>query len=107
MDEKQLWGLVDPSVLATIVVVSPHLDDAALGAAHLLTSYPGSTVITVLAGRPTPYPDVVTTWDAAGGFATGDDVVGARRQEDLAAMASLGAEPVWLDFPDRQYLLPA
>src|ERR1700722_3873012 len=104
MDEGQLWGLVDPSVLATIVVVSPHFDDAALGAAHLLTSYPGSTVITVLAGRPPSYPDEVTSWDAAGGFRTGDDVVGARQEEDRAATASMGATPVWLDFPDHQYL---
>ncbi len=102
--DQELWGLLDPSTWDRVAVVSPHLDDAALGAAHLLTSYPGSTVITVLAGRPTPYPDEVTAWDAASGFATGDDVVGARRQEDLAAMASLGAEPVWLDFPDHQYV---
>ena len=104
--ERELWGLLDGSILRTIVVVSPHFDDAALGAAHLLTTYPGSTVITVLAGRPPAYPDEVTDWDAAGGFATGDDVVGARQQEDRAAMASLGAEPVWLDFPDHQYLDP-
>ena len=106
MDDKQMWGLVDPSVLAAIVVVSPHFDDAALGAAHLLTSYPGSTVITVLAGRPPSYPDEVTSWDAAGGFRTGDDVVGARQEEDRAAMASMHATPVWLDFPDHQYLPP-
>ncbi len=89
------------------MVVSPHFDDAALGAAHLLTTYPGSTVITVLGGRPPAYPDEVTDWDAAGGFVTGDDVVGVRQEEDRAAMASLGAEPVWLDFPDHQYLAPA
>ncbi len=105
--EKELWGLLDPSILRSVVVVSPHFDDAALGASHLLTTYPGSTVITVLAGRPPAYPDEVTDWDAAGGFATGDDVVGARQAEDRAAMASLGALPVWLDFPDHQYLDPA
>jgi LmbE family N-acetylglucosaminyl deacetylase len=104
--EKELWGLLDGSILQKVVVVSPHFDDAALGAAHLLTSYPGSTVITVLAGRPPAYPQEVTDWDAAGGFASGDDVVGARQVEDGAAMASLGAEPVWLDFPDHQYLDP-
>jgi LmbE family N-acetylglucosaminyl deacetylase len=104
VDEKELWGLLDPSVLAKVVVVSPHFDDAALGAAHLLTSYPGSTVITVLGGRPPSYPDEVTPWDAAGGFATGDDVVAARQDEDRTAVASMGATPVWLDFPDHQYL---
>ena len=105
--DKELWGLLDPSAWDRVLVVSPHFDDAALGAAHLLSSHPGSTVITVMAGRPASYPDEVTTWDAAAGFVTGDDVVAARRQEDLAAMASLGADPVWLDFPDHQYLAPA
>jgi LmbE family N-acetylglucosaminyl deacetylase len=105
--DKRLWGLLDASTWERVAVVSPHFDDAALGAAHLLASHPGSTVITVLAGRPPAYPDEVTEWDAAGGFAAGDDVVGARQREDRAAMASLGAEPVWLDFADQQYLAPA
>ena len=104
MDGKELWGKLDDSVLESIVVVSPHLDDAALGAAHLLVTYPGSTVITVHAGRPAAYPEEVTEWDAAGGFARGDDVVGIRHEEDRKAMASMGATPVWLDFVDGQYL---
>ena len=98
------WGVVDPDVLRRIVVVSPHFDDAALGAAHLLSSYPGSTVITVLGGRPPAYPPEPTSWDACGGFRPGDDVVAARREEDRAAMACLEASPVWLEFPDHQYL---
>lgn len=106
MDAKQLWGLMDESVLRKIVVVSPHFDDAALGAAHLLTSYPGSTVITVLAGRPPAYPAEVSDWDKLGGFQPGDDVVATRQDEDRAAMASMQATPVWLDFPDHQYLAP-
>ena len=40
------------------MVVSPHFDDAAMGAGHLLASYPDTTVITVLAGQPPAYPDV-------------------------------------------------
>jgi LmbE family N-acetylglucosaminyl deacetylase len=35
---------------------------------------------------------------------TGDDVVSARREEDRAAMAFTNAKPVWLEFPDHQYL---
>ncbi len=104
MNDKELWGALEASALDKIVVVSPHFDDAALGAAHLLTTYPGSTVVTVLAGRPPSYPDEVTSWDAAGGFRAGDDVVGVRQEEDRAAMASMRATPVWLDFPDHQYL---
>jgi LmbE family N-acetylglucosaminyl deacetylase len=98
------WGLVDRSVLNRIVVVSPHFDDAVLGAAHLLTTYPGSTVITVLGGRPPAYPPEATDWDACGGFVAGDDVVALRREEDRAAMDYVGATPVWLEFPDHQYL---
>ncbi len=104
MDSRTLWGSLPDGALDRIVVVSPHFDDAALGAAHLLTSHPGSSVVTVLAGRPPAYPDEVTDWDAAGGFVTGDDVVAVRREEDRAAMASMGAHPVWLEFADHQYL---
>jgi len=106
MDTRALWGVVDDAAWSRIVVVSPHFDDAAMGAGHLLVSYPGSTVITVLAGRPPAYPDEVSEWDAAGGFQSGDDVVATRQDEDRAALDVLGATPVWLDFPDHQYLEP-
>src|ERR1019366_3382918 len=99
MDDWELWGALESSALEKIVVVSPHFDDAALGAAHLLTTYPGSTVVTVLAGPPPSYPDEVTDWDAAGGLKTGEDVVGGRQEEDRAAMASMRATPVWLGLP--------
>jgi len=98
------WGIVEPGLLERIVVVSPHFDDAAMGAAHLLSSHAGSTVITVLGGFPPAYPDEPSEWDAEGGFVAGDDVVAARRLEDAAAMAVLEAEPVWLEFSDHQYL---
>jgi LmbE family N-acetylglucosaminyl deacetylase len=98
------WGLVDPGTLARIVVVSPHFDDAVLGAAHLIARHRGATVVTVLGGRPPAYPAEPTSWDAYGGFLPGDDVVALRREEDRAAMAYLEAKPVWLDFPDHQYL---
>lgn len=99
-----MFGPVAPETLERIVVVSPHFDDAALGAAHLLSAHPGSTVITVCAGRPAAYPAEPTEWDALGGFKAGDDVVAIRREEDRAAMAVLDAEPVWLDFVDWEYL---
>ena len=98
------WGVLPDHCLDRVVVCSPHFDDAALGAAHLLLAHPGSTVVTVFAGRPARYPDPPTEWDALGGFRAGDDVVGLRREEDRAAMDALGARPVWLDFVDHQYL---
>jgi LmbE family N-acetylglucosaminyl deacetylase len=101
---REFWGILEPGVLERITIVSPHFDDAALGAGHLLATYPGSTVITVLGGQPPAYPDHVTPWDEAGGFKTGDDVVSARREEEWRAMALVNATPVWLEFPDHQYL---
>ncbi|HUY67311.1 MAG TPA: PIG-L family deacetylase [Acidimicrobiales bacterium] len=98
------WGLVAPELLRRIVVVSPHLDDAVLGTSHLLLRHRGSTVVTVFAGFPARYPDPPAPWDAAGGFRSGDDVVGARRQEDRRALELVDARPVWLDFVEHQYL---
>jgi LmbE family N-acetylglucosaminyl deacetylase len=104
--EQPTWGEVDEAELASVTVVSPHFDDAAMGVAHVLSRFPGSTVVTVFGGWPPAYPDEPTDWDAAGGFKAGDDVVAARREEDRAAMEVLGAEPVWLEFSDHQYLAP-
>src|SRR5688500_13529543 len=99
-----MFGALIPGELDRIVVVSPHFDDAVLGAAHLLGAHPGSTVITVCGGKPSAYPDEPTEWDALGGFKAGDDVVEARYGEERAAMAVLDAAPQWLDFVDWQYL---
>lgn len=105
--EEPTWGEVEAGVLSRIVVVSPHFDDAAMGAGHLLGSYDDTTVITVLAGRPPAYPSPPSDWDALGGFVTGDDVVAVRREEDVVAMAVLESAYRWLEFSDHQYLAPA
>ena len=104
--EQPTWGVIDPAELRRIVVLSPHFDDAALSAGYLLASYPGSTVITVMAGRPPQYPTEPTEWDTLAGFKAGDDVVALRREEDLRAMDELGATAHWLEFSDWQYLMP-
>ena len=104
--EEPTWGEVDPDALSRIVVISPHFDDAAMGAGHLLASYPDTTVVTVLGGRPPAYPAEPTEWDALGGFVAGDDIVAVRQKEDAAAMAVLESDYRWLDFPDHQYLEP-
>lgn len=110
MEHAQVtWGEVDPALLARIVVLSPHFDDAAMGTGQMLIRHAEAqtTVITVLGGRPPYYPDPPSPWDALGGFRAGDDVVSVRREEDRAAMDVLGAHPVWLEFADHQYLDPA
>lgn len=97
------WGPVDDGALRRIVVISPHLDDAALGCGQLLAAHPGATVVTVFAGNPPQYPDPQRPWDTISGFDPADDVMAARRAEDAAALAVLDAEPVHLDFVEHSY----
>jgi len=85
-----------------ILVVSPHLDDAVLGCGDVIAARPGAVVVTVFAGSPPPRP-APTDWDAASGFAPGEDAVARRRDEDHEALAVLDARPVWLPFLDAQY----
>ena len=102
--EMREWGLPAPGELDSVVILSPHLDDAVLGCGRLLSAYPGATVVTLYAGAPDPYPDPMTHWDTLAGFGPGDDVLARRREEDAAALAILGATPRWLDFVEHQYL---
>jgi LmbE family N-acetylglucosaminyl deacetylase len=99
--------LPDVTALGPLTVVSPHLDDAVLSCSGLIASVPGTTVITVFAGFPPGYPEVlhngITAWDEASGFRIGDDVVAIRRDEDRAALGHLGGVPLWLNFVDSQY----
>jgi LmbE family N-acetylglucosaminyl deacetylase len=89
-----------------VVAVSPHLDDLALSCAGFLAGRPGSLMVTAFAGGPEtidPLPD----WDrAADSFLPGADVVGARREEDLAASVVLGATTRHLAHWDWQYRTP-
>jgi LmbE family N-acetylglucosaminyl deacetylase len=102
--EMRQWGLPLAGELDSIVIVSPHLDDAVLGCGRLMAAHPGVTVVTVYAGAPAAYPDPMTHWDTLAGFGPGADVLAARREEDTAALAHLGATPYWLDFVEHQYL---
>jgi LmbE family N-acetylglucosaminyl deacetylase len=91
-----------------IVVVSPHLDDAALslGAAIANASAGGAavTVLTVFAGDPDATV-AAGPYDRSCGYATAGEAARARREEDRRACAALGAIPVWLPFGDAQYQL--
>jgi LmbE family N-acetylglucosaminyl deacetylase len=89
--------------LGRLAVISPHLDDGAFSCGDLLACHPGATVITVFAGLREAARDAVTPWDRACGFRSACEAIAARRKEDRAAMAVLGARPCWLDFEDSQY----
>lgn len=104
VSEMRDWGLIAPGEFERVVIVSPHLDDAVLGCGCFMATHPGAAVVTLYAGRPAEYPDPMTHWDTISGFSAGDDVLAARRREDEAALAEVGATPVWLDVVEHQYL---
>ncbi|MGN6388969.1 MAG: PIG-L deacetylase family protein [Burkholderiaceae bacterium] len=89
-------------ISGSLLVVSPHLDDAVFSCAALLARHPGATVATVFAGIPEGF-DALTEWDAASDFDGAAEGMRRRREEDRHALAVLGATPRWLDFLDSQY----
>jgi LmbE family N-acetylglucosaminyl deacetylase len=83
-------------------VISPHLDDAVFGCSALIASVPKAVVVTVFAGYPRA-DFALTDWDASCGFGNCNEAVAARRREDRAALALLGARPCWMGCLDSQY----
>jgi LmbE family N-acetylglucosaminyl deacetylase len=91
-----------PVPASPVLVFSPHLDDAVLSLGNLIAAHPGSIVVTVLAGMP-PDETMTTEWDATCGFENAGESMRARWAEDDAALSTLSARSVHLDFLDRQY----
>jgi LmbE family N-acetylglucosaminyl deacetylase len=91
---------------ATIVVVSPHSDDGvlSLGASMARWARAGARVelLTVLALDPASSAPA-GGWDGRAGFETEGEAARARREEDAAACAVLGATPRWLPFGSVDY----
>ncbi|WP_454688775.1 PIG-L deacetylase family protein [Achromobacter aloeverae] len=85
-----------------LLVISPHLDDGALGCGLLLTAAARARVVTVHTAMPAAAP-AATKWDRDCGFADSRDAMRARLDEDARAMAVLGAEAGHLEFLDSQY----
>lgn len=85
-----------------LLVISPHLDDAALSCGWRLAAHPGSVVATVCTaspGRTTP----LTGWDRECGFGSAAEAMAARREEDLCFARRIGAAAIWLGALDAQY----
>jgi len=98
--------VTSPSDARRLVVLSPHLDDAAfsIGAAISRAVREGTDVlvVTVFAGVPDSTEEAAP-WDRSTGFAREGVAARARRREDEAACRILGAAPVWLPFREEQY----
>jgi LmbE family N-acetylglucosaminyl deacetylase len=91
---------------STVVVVSPHLDDAiwSLGATLGDVAARGVDVVnlTVFAGDPDS-AELPSDWDRKAGFSSAGAAARRRREEDALACAALGVTPFWLSFPDLPY----
>jgi LmbE family N-acetylglucosaminyl deacetylase len=86
----------------TVVILSPHLDDAVLSCWHLLTQPGEVTVINVFAGVPARL-DGPAWWDRHTGATDSEQRVRERVAEDRAALALAGRTAVNLDLLDAQY----
>jgi len=85
-----------------LLVISPHLDDGALGCGLLLSAAESARVVTVYTGMPAGKP-ISTQWDRDCGFEDSHAAMHARLAEDARAMTLLGAEAEHLGFLDSQY----
>jgi LmbE family N-acetylglucosaminyl deacetylase len=88
--------------MRAVLVISAHLDDAALSCGQFLAGRPEVTVATVFAGTPST-KSVLTAYDSKTGFKSAVEAMEARRAEDQEAMGVLHARAVHLDFVDSQY----
>lgn len=84
------------------LIVSPHLDDAALSCWSVLAGAEGGVVVVdVCAGLPAE--GVLGAWDARGGAVSSQERMRERHAEEQAALAGTGARIVLLDLLDWQY----
>lgn len=84
-----------------VLVISPHLDDAAWSCAGILERH-DATVVTICAGVP-PAGIEPTQFDQRAGFVDAQEAMMARREEDERAMAALGCKVHHLDYLDVAY----
>ena len=84
-----------------LLVVSPHLDDAALSCAALLARREPVDVMTVFAEEPEP--PVQGFWDRRCGFATSAQSMAARRLEERKAFADTAHRPAAMELLELQY----
>lgn len=85
-----------------LLVVSPHLDDAAFSCAALLDRGLPVDVLTVFAGEP--QPPIRGWWDERCGFASSAESVPVRRLEDERALAPGGHRLNYLDLLEEQHI---
>jgi LmbE family N-acetylglucosaminyl deacetylase len=85
-----------------LLLVSPHLDDAALSCSAILERDEAVDVLTVFAGGPEPPQQ--GWWDAECGFSSSAESIPARIREDEAAFAGTPHRRRYLTLLELQYV---
>jgi len=85
----------------SVVLLSPHLDDAVFSAWTVLAAGPELSVVNVCSGIPAAGP--APRWDRVTGGTDAAEQARARLAEDREALALVGREALNLDFLDLQY----
>jgi hypothetical protein len=98
-----LVGSFVGSSLATqaLLIVAPHPDDAALSCAALLERIEAADILTVFTGAPDPPRQ--GWWDLRCGFASSEESVRARKDEESRAFAGTAHGLEFLELLDEQY----
>ncbi|MGO9874006.1 MAG: PIG-L deacetylase family protein [Acidimicrobiia bacterium] len=99
-----MWGFEEPGELDQLLVISPHLDDAVVSCGALLLAHRGASVATLFAASPATYSDPLNEHDTDCGFTPGDDTMALRRDEDVRALAAVGATPRWLHLHQHSHV---
>src|SRR5215210_8645364 len=86
----------------SLLLVSPHVDDAVLSCTALVERAEPIEIVTVFAGAPDPPRQ--GWWDADCGFSSSAESVRARRREAEAAFAGTSHERSYLDLLELQYV---
>lgn len=97
--ENPVRATIDPY---SIVVISPHFDDAVFSCGQLLSAVSAPTVVTVFTACPAD-GGMLTDWDGRCGFASAAKAMQGRRAENDQALSLLQAKGIDLDFLDAQY----
>lgn len=87
--------------IVPVTILSPHPDDAVLSLWHVLAGPGDVGVVNVFAGEPKA--TAVGWWDSITGASDPRKRMAERWEEDRAALALAGREPVNLEFIDGQY----
>jgi len=90
------------SELGNLLIISPHPDDAVFSCGEVLACRRSTFVMAMFDGTPPPSLPL-TAWDAAAGFASTQNAMVGRREENMRALALLHVTQLSLDFVGSQY----